>query len=154
MKKLLAFLLPLLLVGCIMGGAEKERQAVCDEINAEWPLYVGDVELTRVSYADKSYTIHIVSPEAYGLEYEEKAYGEDDDLYRQYGSYGEPYNVFVRNLRDASPSFNNVVRCLSEILWAATGGESTQGYLPLYIEVKAHKNATSSLRLQYNDCWL
>jgi hypothetical protein len=154
MKKLLAFLLPLLFAGCITGGAEKKWQAVCDDINAEWPLYVGDVELTRVSYADKSYTIHIVSPEADGLEYESDAYYADEDLYRQYGSYEAPYNVFVRNLRDASPALNNAISSLSEILWGETGGESTQGYLPLYIEVKAHKNATSSLRLQYNDCWL
>lgn len=150
MKKLLAFLLPLLFVGCITGGAEKKWQAMCDDINAEWPLYVGDVELTRVSYADESYTIHIVSPEADRLEYENNAYYADEDLYRQYGSCRAPYNMFVRNLMDASPSLNNAIICLSEMLWS---GESTQGYLPLYIEVKAHKNAFRRLRLQYNDCW-
>ena len=154
MKKLLAFLLPLLFAGCITGGAEKKWQAACDDINAEWPLYVGDVELTRVSYADKSYTIHIVSPEADGLEYESDAYYADEDLYRQYGSYEAPYNVFVRNLRDASPALNNAISSLSEILWGETGGESTQGYRPLYIEVKAHRDATGSIRLRYIDCWL
>ena len=154
MKKLLALLLPLLLAGCMTGGAEKERQAVCDAINAEWPLHVGSVELTRVSYADKSYTIHIVSPEADGLEYANNAYYADEDLYRQYGSYEAPYNVFVRDLRDASPALDNAISRLSEMLWADTGGESTQGYLPLYIEVKAHRDATGSIRLRYNDCWL
>ena len=115
MKKLLALLLPLLLGGCITGGAEKERQAACDAINAQWPLHVGSVELTRVSYADKSYTIHIVSPEADGLEYESDAYYADEDLYRQYGSYEEPYNVFVRNLRDASPALDNAINYLEVV---------------------------------------
>lgn len=154
MKKLLAFLLPLLFAGCITGGTEKKWQAVCDDINAEWPLYVGDVELTRVSYADKIYTIHIVSPEVDGLEYANNAYYADEELTRQYGSYEVPYNVFVRNLMNASPSFDNAIERLSEILRAETGGESTQGYLSIYIEVKANKNATSSIRLRYNDCWL
>ncbi len=154
MKKLLAFLLPLLFAGCMTGGAEKKWQAVCDDINAEWPLHVGSVELTRVSYADKSYTIHIVSPEADGLEYENNAYYADEEMVRQYGSYEAPYNVFVRDLRDASPALDNAIKQLSEMLWADTGGESTQGYLPLYIEVKAHRDATGSIRLRHNDCWL
>ena len=151
MKKLLALLLPLLLAGCITGGAEKERQAACDAINAEWPLHVGSVELTRVSYADKSYTIHIVSPEADGLEHANDAYYADEALTRLYGSYEAPYNKFVRDLRDASPSLDNAIEQLSEILWS---GESTQGHLPIYIEVKARRNAPNSIRLEYNDCWL
>lgn len=150
MKKLLAFLLPLLFAGCITGGAEKAQQALCDTINAGWPLYVGSVELTRVSYADRSYTIHIVSPEAYGLEYANEAYYADEELTHQYGSFEAPYNKFVRDLRDASPSLDSAIVQLSEMLW---DGESTQGYLPIYIEVKARRNATNSIRLDYNDGW-
>ena len=150
MKKLLAFLLPLLLAGCITGGAEKERQALCDAINAEWPLHVGGVELTRVSYVDKGYTIHIVSPEAAQLEYDNEAYYADEELTREYGSYGAPYNEFVRELRAVCPSFDNAISQLSEMLW---DGESNQGYLPLYVEIKSRRGDTNNIKLKHNDGW-
>lgn len=150
MKKLPLLLLTLLFVGCISGNAGKGRQTVCDSINAAWPIQVDGIELSRVSYADKSYTIHIVSPEAGALEYANEAYYADEELTREYGSYGAPYNEFVRKLRDASPAFDNAVILLGEMLW---DGESNQGYLPLYIEMKARRDADNSIRLQHNDCW-
>ena len=150
MKKLPLLLLTLLFAGCISGDAEKTQQAVCDSINAEWPLCVDDIELCRVSYADRSYTIHIVAPEANVLEYANKAYYADEELTLQYGSYGAPCNEFVRKLRDTSPAFDSAVILLGEMLW---DGESNQGYLPLYIEMKARRDADNSIRLQHNDGW-
>lgn len=150
MKKLLLLLLPLLLAGCISRSAEKGQQAVCDSINAVWPLQVGDIELSRVSYADKSYTIHIVSPETDALGYANETYYADEELTREYGTYGAPSNEFVRRLREASPALDDAIGLLSELLWE---GESTQGYLPLYIELKARRDATDNISLMHNDGW-
>jgi len=75
---------------------------------------------------------------------------DNEELTREYGSYGAPCNEFVRKLRDASPAFDNAVILLSELLW---DGESNQGYLPLYIEMKARRDADNSIRLQHNDGW-
>ena len=148
-----------MLAGCSLRNAEKKRQAICDSINAEWPICVNGIELEKVSCADWSYTIHITLKDTVltrisALRWENETYYADEERYLMEGSYGAPDNVFIRELMKASKPFDEVVCLLSARLWNELGGESTQGYLPLYVVIKDNRGANDSIKLLYNDCWL
>ncbi len=156
MKKVLLFLLPLIIAGCLPPTKKNEPQALCDSINAVWPITVDDVELTKVSYTDNEYNIYLtllgngrhslVSLRRQHIVYYNEYVVKDDP--------DNPYNKFVRELGESSEPFRNTIQLFCDKIWEASGGESNQGYYPLYVIIKEGHEANDSVVLEYNYGWI
>ena len=156
MKKILLFLLPLMVAGCSPRAPKKEPQALCDSINAVWPIIVDDVELTKVSYTDNEYNIYLTLLEngrhsllslrrQHIIYYNEDVLKDDPD---------NPYNKFVRELGENSEPLRNTIQLFCDKIWEASGGESNQGYYPLYIIINEEHKTNDRVVLEYNYGWI
>lgn len=158
MKKLLFYFLLLLIAACSQKVTKNEREALCDSINSSWPVIIDNIKLTKVSCNKESYTVHLTflnngRSQIVALKQNHSNYLSNQEEILEYGTYGDPYNKFIRGLREESEVLDKTIQLFSERLWIEQGEESNQGMLPLYVIIEGN-DTSESITLRYCTDWL